>query len=150
INVEFSKVVNVNTTGGTPFITVETGTTDQNANYASGSGSNTLVFEYTVQPGDNSTDLNVLSASLNGGTIKDNVGNDADLTLPPGENLADNNAIIVDGLAPEITAISGVDGNYGIGQTITISVEFSEVVDVNTTGGTPFITLETGTTDRNA
>ncbi|MBF0239838.1 MAG: Ig-like domain-containing protein, partial [SAR324 cluster bacterium] len=82
LTVTFSEVVNVT---GTPYLTLETGTTDRNASYVSGSGTSTLVFSYTVQSGDNSATLDYTSTSalaLNSGTIKDSNGNDATLTLP--------------------------------------------------------------------
>jgi hypothetical protein len=82
VRVTFSETVNVT---GTPRLRLETGTTDRYATYASGSGSNTLVFNYTVQAGDTSSDLNYVATSsltLNGGTIKDAAGNNATLTLP--------------------------------------------------------------------
>ena len=49
--VNFSEPVTVT---GTPQLLLETGTTDQTADYVSGSGSQTLVFDYTVQAGDTS------------------------------------------------------------------------------------------------
>jgi Ca2+-binding RTX toxin-like protein len=42
------------------------------------------------------------------------------------------------------------NGTYGIGSVITIEVPFSEVVFVNTAGGTPSLLLETGSIDRSA
>ena len=57
INVVFSRAVSVNT-GGTPQLSLETGSADQTAFYSSGSGTNTLTFSYTVQDGDTSADLN--------------------------------------------------------------------------------------------
>ena len=59
---------------GTPQITLETGSTDQVASYSSGSESVTLTFNYIVQEGDVSPDLEYVSTSalsLNGGSIKD-------------------------------------------------------------------------------
>jgi len=56
VQVNFSESVTVT---GTPQITLETGSTDRTVNYASGSGSSTLVFTYTVQAGDTSSDLSV-------------------------------------------------------------------------------------------
>lgn len=81
IQVTFDQVVNV---VGAPYITLETGTTDQNANYASGSGTNTLLFYYYVSIGDYSSDLELATTtiSLNGGTIQDGSSNNATLTLP--------------------------------------------------------------------
>ena len=59
INVVFSEVVNVT---GTPTLKLETGDTTGNldagvVNYTSGTGSNTLTFNYTVAEADTSTDL---------------------------------------------------------------------------------------------
>ena len=42
---------------GTPTILLETGTYDQIANYINGSGSQSLLFRYIVQPGDNTDQL---------------------------------------------------------------------------------------------
>ncbi len=102
INVVFSpEAVTVNTTGGTPQLTLETGSTDQVLNYSSGSGTSTLSFTYTVQDGDSSADLNyetTSSLALNGGTIQDAAGNNATLTLPAldsGDSLAGNKAIVI-------------------------------------------------------
>src|SRR5262249_7412609 len=71
LQVGFSEIVNIT---GTPQLTLETGTTDEVVNYASGSGTDTLTFTYTIQSGDTSSDLNYQSTTalaLNGGTIKD-------------------------------------------------------------------------------
>ena len=106
INVLFSKLVTVNTTGGTPTLLLETGTIDRAATYLSGSGSRTLVFTYIVQAGDTSSDLDINSISsltLNGSTIKDASGTNAILTLPaPGAtgSLAANADLVIDTTAP--------------------------------------------------
>ncbi len=98
ITVTFSETVTVT---GTPQLTLETGATDRVINYASGSGTSTLTFNYTVQAGDVSGDLDYVSTSslaLNGGTISDSIGNTAALTLPtPGAagSLGANKAIII-------------------------------------------------------
>ena len=57
INIVFSEAVTVNTSAGVPQITLETGDTDINVSYVSGSGSNTLTFNYTVASGHVSSDL---------------------------------------------------------------------------------------------
>ena len=49
VNVKFDEVVTVT---GTPKLTLETGDVDRAVDYVSGSGSDTLVFNYTVQSGD--------------------------------------------------------------------------------------------------
>ncbi|MDM8564975.1 FG-GAP-like repeat-containing protein [Candidatus Halobeggiatoa sp. HSG11] len=147
ITIQFSEIVNVT---GTPQLTLETGTTDTVVDYSSGSGTDTLTFTYTVASGENNSDLDYASTTaLSGGTIKNAATNDADLTLPsPGttNSLGDNKALVVDSIAATITNITttSIDGTYIIGDTIDITIQFSEIVNVT---GTPQLTLETGTTD---
>ncbi len=81
VAVSFTEAVTV---VGTPTLTLETGSVDRVVNYTSGSGTSTLTFNYTVQSGDTSADLDYVSTSAlsaNGGTIRDAAGNDAVLTL---------------------------------------------------------------------
>jgi hypothetical protein len=47
------------------------------AAYTGGTGTSSLTFSYTVQPGDNIADLQVQGLLLNNGTIKDGVGSNA-------------------------------------------------------------------------
>ena len=158
INVAFTEAVTVDTTNGIPTLELETGSTDRTATYASGSGTNTLAFTYTVQSGDTSSDLDFKSTSalsLNSGTIKDANGNDAILTLAtPGASgsLGANNALIIDTTTPTISGVSSstANGSYKVGDSITINVAFTEAVTVDTTNGTPTLLLETGSTDRTA
>lgn len=140
---------------GTPTIKLETGTTDRVASYVSGSGTNTLQFQYTVQAGDMTGDLAYVSTSalsLAGGTITDFSGNNAALTLPtPGasQSLSSNSNIGIDTLPPVVSGVSSLvqAGTYSAGTTILIRIEFSD--DIVATG-TPTLTLETGVTDRQA
>ncbi len=103
VTVQFSEIVVVT---GTPQLTLETGVTDRVINYAGGSLTNTLTFNYTVQATDTSADLDYLSTAalaLNGGSIKDPAGNNAIRTLAaPGaaNSLGANKAIIIDTTAP--------------------------------------------------
>ena len=98
IQITFTEAVVVT---GSPYLALETGTTDRNATYTSGSGTNTLTFTYTVVTNDVATDLDYKatnSLTLNGGTIKDAAGNNATLTLAsPGAagSLGANKNIIV-------------------------------------------------------
>ena len=97
-----------------PYITLETGDTDRNVNYTAGSGSDTLTFNYVVQTGDSSRDLDYISATalnLNGQTIKDLAGNDANIALAnPSEtnSLGFNKNIIIDAVLPVIEAHADV------------------------------------------
>ena len=150
VQVNFSEAVTVT---GTPQLTLETGTTDRTINYASGSGTSSLTFTYTVQAGDTTADLDynaTTALALNSGTIKDAAGNNATLTLAsPGaaNSLGANKAIVIDGVAPTVSGVtsSTANGAYKVGDTVSVQVNFSEAVTVT---GTPQLTLETGTTDR--
>ncbi|VEF24166.1 Putative Ig domain [Shewanella baltica] len=150
VEVNFDEAVLVT---GTPQLTLETGSTDRTINYTSGSNSSTLTFNYTVQSGDTSADLDYVATNslmLNSGTIRDAASNNATLTLPsPGtaNSLGANRNIIIDGVAPTVSSVnaSTADGTYKLGDIISIQVNFSEVVSVT---GTPQLTLDTGTTDR--
>ncbi len=150
LQVNFNGVVIVT---GTPQLTLETGTTDQVVNYASGSGTSALTFTYTVQAGDTTADLDYLGTTalaLNGGTIKDAAGNASTLALAaPGaaNSLGNNKAIVIDGVSPQVTSVnsSTANGTYKVGDTVSLQVNFSEAVTVT---GTPELTLETGTTDQ--
>src|SRR5206468_1764952 len=97
------------TVTGTPQRLLETGTSDENVNYTSGSGSNVLQFNYTVQAGDTSSDLDAQSTAaltLNGGTIKDTAANNAVRTLVVGSAnagaLANAKDIVVDTAVPVV------------------------------------------------
>ena len=154
ITVSFSESVAVT---GTPQITLETGTTDRTVNYTSGSGSNTLTFNYTVQAGDLSADLDYVatnSLALNSGTIRDAAGNNATLTLPtPGaaNSLGNNKAIVIDGVNPTVNSVSvPANATYTSGQNLDFTVNLSENITVNTTGGSPQIAITIGSTTQQA
>ncbi|MCH7410708.1 Ig-like domain-containing protein [Belliella sp. DSM 111904] len=117
----FSEVVTVN---GSPQLSLTIGSTTRQATYISGSGTNALVFRYTVQSGD--LDLNGILAgtlSLNGGTIRDFADNNANLTL---NAIGSTAQVLVDGVRPTVSSLSLSNTTYAIGQTGTLTVVFSE------------------------
>ncbi|MDB4742708.1 Ig-like domain-containing protein, partial [Cyclobacteriaceae bacterium] len=149
ITVTFSANVTVT---GTPQLTLETGSSDAVVNYSSGTGTNTLTFDYTVASGQITSKLDYVATSslaLNSGTINDAVGNAATLTLAtPGaaNSLGASKSIVVEGIVPTVTGVnsSTADGSYKQGDVVVITVEFSEAVYVT---GTPQLTLESGSSD---
>jgi hypothetical protein len=149
ITITFSESVVVT---GTPQLTLETGAADAVVDYTGGSGTSTLTFTYTVASGHTSLDLDYISTgalSLNGGTIEDIGGNSANLTLSaPGVagSLGFNKNIVIETISPTITNVSSpnLNGTYGEGDVINITISFSESVYIT---GTPQLTLETGSTD---
>ena len=88
ISVTFDQTVVVDTSGGVPVVKVPFTSLPSNRvvkdfEYASGSGSATLMFEYRVQSADrddDGIDINNNALELNGGTIKDAGGRNADLS----------------------------------------------------------------------
>ena len=133
--VTFSEPVDVT---NTPQIILEVGSpnTSQTVDYASGTGSAVLQFDYTVQSGDVSVDLDYVATGSLGlnvsGTIKDRSSNtnNAALTLAtPGDpnSLRANEAIIIDGSVPTFVKAwqydTDLDGNID-----EIVVELSESV----------------------
>jgi hypothetical protein len=155
LKVIFNVAVNIT---GAPRIALETGPDDGYAVYVSGSGSKTIYFDYTVQPGHSSNDLaykGTDALELNSGTIKALTGQDADPTLPvtgSSTSLSGSKAIKIETTAPKITDVNSSSGDnlFGPGQSVLITVTFDETVTVTTDSGMPSIALETGATDREA
>lgn len=146
LTVTFNQPVNVT---GTPTLTLETGVTDRQANYTSGSGTSILTFSYTVQSGDQSADLDYASINalaIGGGSIRNGSLLDAALGLPAtgsANSIAGSKNLVIDGIAPFITSVNvPVNKTYLAGQPLNFSLNFSEVITVNTAGGTPGITVQ--------
>ena len=144
VRLTFTGAVTVDTTGGTPRLKIKL---DPNwgekwASYASGSGTTTLVFAYTVVDPDRSTrGVAVLrdTLDLNGGSIRSarTPPKDAHLWF---EGLGHDPAHMVDWRVPPpgVPSVSGVaissdpgdDRAYALGETIEVTVTFSRTVDV--------------------
>ncbi len=150
LRVSFSGPVDVVTSGGTPTITLNTTGSAGIATYLSGSGSNLLIFRYTVLAGQASTGLGygLNALSLNSGTITNDNNSSvaANVTFAAGTLLSavDSNPITISSPAP--ATISGVtvseaNGNYTAGQALHVVVAFSGAVTVS---GTPTIALNSG------
>ncbi|HOF00697.1 MAG TPA: chitobiase/beta-hexosaminidase C-terminal domain-containing protein [Spirochaetota bacterium] len=140
IEITFSKIVYIN---GSPKLSLNTGA---KADYYLGSGTNVLKFNYLVRSGDNTADLDYISTSalsLNGGSIKDAVGNDANLGLPaPGgvNSLGGNKNIVIDTTAPSAPAVSGIStGRFNTNKTFTYSGETDATIEYTTDAGATWI-----------
>ncbi|MCA6125153.1 hypothetical protein J6500_25130 [Bradyrhizobium sp. WSM 1704] len=136
LTVAFDDIVNV--AGGIPTLSLNDGGA---AHYVSGSGTGTLTYQYTVAAGENTADLAVTGASLNGATIKDAAGNDADLA---GAAVNPSGILEIDTTAPHVTGVAATpaDGHESAGSVITLAVGFDEIVNV--AGGNPLLTLNDG------
>ena len=136
LTLDTSEVVTVNTTGGTPTLTLNDGGT---ATYSGGSGTNALTFSYTVGAGQNTAALAATAVNLNGGTIKDGAGNPASLALTGLTQTGPQ----IDTTAPTVSSVTATAGDYGTGQVLTLTLNMSEAATVT---GTPTLTLNDGGT----
>ena len=94
------------TVTGTPTLGLKIGGTTVQASYASGSGTNALVFNYTILAAQTDADgisVDLNSLALAGGTLKDAAGNNATLTHSA---VADNASFLVDTTAPAAPSLS--------------------------------------------
>jgi uncharacterized delta-60 repeat protein len=105
VNVTFDEDVTVT---GTPRLRMYTGENEVYADYSSGSGTSTLTFDYTVQVGDNTSDLDYWGTGaldLNGGSIQNAYQINANLALDvPGNanSLSANSDLVI--VTPYLTA----------------------------------------------
>jgi hypothetical protein len=130
ISVTFSETLTVT---GSPLLPLETGNTDANATYVSGSGSPTLTFTYVIQANRGSPDLTVPSATsmaLNGGTIVDSLGVTPYLYLQKYlsstvGSLSYNKNISFNTVKVTNVTSTSANGNYSTGEVINIQVQLS-------------------------
>ena len=134
-SVAFHTEVEVDTTDGTPRLAMRFSSPnleeDRFLNYVRGSGGDTLVFEYVVQAGDRDDDGLIVrgsALSLNGGTIRDANGRDANLghRRPEGSRRLPTHR--VDGsLEPAVSMLTGLSLSG-----ITLSPTFASVTTAYT------------------
>ena len=162
MQVEFKEKVLVNTTGGTPRVALTIGANTRYATYKSGTNSTKLLFEYKVATGDTDTDGIAFASSnvvqLNGGTMKDAPGNNANLvgvetSMRPGPGAAIRWILLLL-LAPLLAVLLlpalPPTAPIRIGDKIQATVTFNKSVTVDTTGGTPKLTLKIGSSNKDA
>ncbi|NLR79118.1 Ig-like domain-containing protein [Chitinophaga eiseniae] len=124
-NIHFGEPVTVNTTGGTPYIAINLDNTVAPATYTSGSGTNTLLFSYTVVDGDMANNGISLGAgiSLGGGaTITDRAGNQAILVF----SAVDASGVKVNTTHPAVTLSTTAINPTNVPFTVTTT--FSEAI----------------------
>ena len=132
---------------GSPVIALTIGSATANATYVSGTGSASLLFQYTVLANDvdsNGISIAANALGLSSGSIVDARGNAAILTH---NAVTDNSAYKVDTAAPSVSSVAftsaiGAESNtLGTGDTLDITVTMSEVTTVT---GVPQLALVVG------
>ncbi len=143
ITLDFTKNTTVDTTSGTPTLTLNNGGT---ATYTSGSGTAQHIFTYTigtsgedtVDSSKNKINLDVTSFNSNGAVYTDaSVTGGKEFTVElPTENektLAGSRNIIIDQTAPKISSFTVISssGYYNADKTIIFLLSFDENVTIS-------------------
>lgn len=134
------------TVTGSPRLQLTVGSSTRYADYVSGSGSNSLLFRYTIPAGDLDSDGVAISSNinLNSGSILDAGGESATLTFS-GQTYAGK---LVEAILPVLSGVSApADKTYILNETLDFVATFSEPVNVT---GTPKISLTIGSSSRTA
>jgi ELWxxDGT repeat protein len=96
------------------------------------SNSATASGTYVVRPGDQANPLDTDTPLVldPGATLADSLGNTASLTIPGGRSLRDLKTIIINAHLPVITRVTSttLDGTYGLGESINVTVIFDTAV----------------------
>lgn len=121
------------------------------ANYVSGTGTDTLQFEYKVAAGQNTPDLAIKTYNLSG--VKDQAGNALDLSSAPYQpagtltvdTRTNTTAPQVQWIAATGSKLQNGNGTVSAGDTVRLSVNFNEAMTVN---GAPTLSLNSKGTAR--
>ena len=148
IQVIYNQKVKVDTSGGTPtlslnggasaiFVKQEPGVTDAHT-------SSRLIFEYTVQSGDNVTRLNATAINLNGGRIFGGIGpssGNADLSFANLDSeLTDNSSLVIDTTAPA-TTITSIEYDPDSNNLLLTGSNFNDILSGNASADTTELRL---------
>ena len=135
INIVFDQEVFVS---GNPRLLLDNSAGNIYAEYVNGLASSSIAFSFTVTEGMSIADLNYvdeLSLELNDGTIENETGEDADLTLPAPmtpNSLGGNTDITVDGVSPIATvSVSPIKGVWKSGNDLTFTAVIAENFNVS-------------------
>lgn len=120
--------------------------------YVGGSGSNSLLFSYTIPNDRADSDGYIIDPliRLNTGTLKDASGNNSALDFSAYNSavMTDSASVDFDGRLPYLISVTPPeDGTYGANANIDIQLEFDRAVNVT---GSPYITVTIGSTARQA
>ena len=116
------------TVTGTPTLTLNDGGV---ATYTGGSGTTALTFSHTVAEGQNTADLAIASFNLNGSTLRDAAGNDANLAATAGYNPAGVLKIDTMPAPPTVTQHLASDTGASAADRITASPALAGTADPN-------------------
>ncbi|MBC9914622.1 Ig-like domain-containing protein [Chitinophaga varians] len=123
VDVAFNERLTMSTAGGTPYINITIGSQVRQAVYVSSPSSSSLRFRYTVVPQDETvTGITVNTLNLNGSVIRDQAGNDANITL---NNIGSTSGVKVNTMLP--TCVLSMASPI-VNGAFTLTLTFSEPV----------------------
>lgn len=131
IQLEFNEPVNVI---GNPYINMNVTTGGYPVYYTSGTGSSTLEFNYKILNSHYTASLDYVNSTalyLNNGSIKDNAGNDLNLSLAfPGDpnSFSANRSIVIDTNAIFVDDFNLSRNTLSKGESVDISIRFSKII----------------------
>jgi hypothetical protein len=151
LDVNMSEGVTIDTSNGSPTLTLSDGATATYDAAASNLSAGNVVFDYKVGVGDSTPFLDVSSINPNGAVITDASHNAADLTLAeqPTPILVPTQygtATLQIGPATVDSVEASQLGSVEAGQKILIEINTDDFLTVDTTNGTPTLTLNNGAT----
>lgn len=146
--IRFNEPVIVNTSAGSPSLTLTVGSKSKSAAFIGGSGTEILQFRYIVQQNDIDDDGIKTAGVITLGTsvITDLAGNTAIVSINNAPSLKN---ILVDGSVATVSAVAGpADGTYSAGDTLNFIVRFSGNIYTRMMADTPYLRATFGNTSR--
>lgn len=150
LTIQFSKKCWVHAAVNKPLLPIAIGNKIRSAEYLQGSGSQLLIFRYTIQPDDRDTDgIKPISPLINNGqSIRDSIGNPIDTVL---HNIASMSMIRINPPTTVLTAVTWpAERVYAAGDSLIFIVKYSETVFVSGTETVPYLNMTIGKTSRRA
>lgn len=150
LSIQFSKKVRVLPAATQPVLLIAIGNKIRPAEYLQGSGSQLLIFRYTIQADDRDTDgIKPISPLINNGqSIRDSIGNPIDTVL---HNIASMSMIRINPPSTVLTALQlPAERVYAAGDSLIFIVKYSENVFISGTETIPYLNTTIGKTSRRA
>lgn len=150
LSVQFSKKCWVHAAVNKPLLPIAIGNKIRTAEYLQGSGSQLLIFRYTIQADDRDTDgIKPISPITNNGqSIRDSIGNPIDTIL---HNIASMSMIRINPPSTVLTAVTlPAERLYAAGDSLIFIVKYSENIFISVTETVPYLNMTVGKTNRRA
>lgn len=150
LTIQFSKHCRVHATTHKPVLQIAIGNKIRQAGYLQGSGSQVLVFRYTIQADDRDTDgIKLISPLINNGqAIRDSIGNPIDTVL---HNIASMSMLRINPPTTVLTELKlPVERVYAAGDSLLFVANYSENIFVAATESLPYLNITIGKTIRKA